>query len=316
MKKILQISSAMLFAVVFGAILSSALGINAFIGVSSVAALSFAIPAIPGVVSNTLFLPAIDRSNVDRAAAQEFKKQARVLTSYEGGANSYEGGAFRNGDLSMSFAGSERSQANNNGAAFVKEIGTNISYSFKITNAAAADKVVALLPTFLLTAANIAAYSGQTVDGVLTDGTIATSVTGSATDSALKIAYLQEFIKNNPTRIVEMIIQSDSAEQFSQTIVIGQASPFRKLSTNSLDLTDFTPPTNFNDKKAIIPIAVVFPEMQLDNQTLILLPVPTDTSVKVTLKIGLVHNPSSTLYNKATQAWDAMKEAGIVQVQA
>jgi hypothetical protein len=316
MKKILQITTMFLFAIVLGNVVSSALGINAFIGVgvlSAASAASLAFPSVPGLSFNTLFLPALDKN-----VAQEYKKQARVFTSYEGGANSYEGGAmsYRDRDVSMSFAGAERSSADNQGAAFVKEIGTNISYSFRIANAAVTDKVVAFLPTFLLTAANIASYSGQTVDGVLTDGTIATSVTGTATDAALKIAYLQEFIKNNPTRIVEIIIQSDVAAQFSQTIVIGQASPFRKLSSNSLDLTDFTPPTNFNDKKAIIPIAVVFPEMQLDNQTIILLPVTAESTVKVTLKIGLVHNPAAALYNKATQAWDAMKEAGIVQVNA
>jgi hypothetical protein len=317
MKKILSITAVALFAVVFGSLISSALGINAFIGVGSVGAASLVLSnvTIPGVSFNTLVFP-MPNQNVDRAAAQEYKRQSRVLTSYEGGANSYEGGAnsYMGKSTKYSYAGEQR---NGDGAAFAKEIGSNISFGFRITNTDSADQYIAWLPTFLGSAANLASYTGQTVDGVLTDGTIVTGkVTGASTDSALKIAYMQEFIKNNPARIVEIVMQSDSADQFATQFVIGQVSPFRKLSTNSLDLTDYTPPTNFNDKKAIIPIAVSFPEMQLDNQTLILIPVKAGSVLKVTIKIGLVHNPASMLYADGTNAWDAMKADGIVQVQA
>jgi hypothetical protein len=306
MKKILSVTSALLFAVVFGSLLSSALGINAFIGVGSLSAASLLAVPSGGFAFGGLFLPVI---KADKAKALEFKNQARVLSSFEGGANSFEGGAnsYLGVDTGLSFVGKK-----GDGGKFVDEIGTNVSYGFSISNSNTSTKVIAINATDLATAANIAAYTGQTVDGILTDGTILTNVTGTPSNAKLKLAYLQNFIAKNPTRVVEMIIQSDTAAQFDEQIQIGAFSPFRTLGINSFDLTNYIDPRNLNDKKAIIPLALDAPEFQLDDQSILLIPVVAESTVKITFKIGLISNQADGLFTKAQQAYSQMKANGVI----
>jgi len=236
------------------------------------------------------------------SAAQLEAEAMQRLSNYDG--NNYDGDNYVGmDDDAVDFQGAGRS--------FLTELNSNLSFGFSINNALTTRQVIALTPSFLLTAANIAAYLGQTVDGVLTDGTIKTSVTATALQTKRKIAFLQEFIKNNPTRITEMVVQADNDGQLEEQIVLAQVSPFRDLANNVLLLTNYVDPRQLNTKKAVIPLALEFPQFQLDDQNIILLPV-TPGTVKVTFKIGAIRNNASQLYNKAKRAYNNAQRVGLI----
>jgi hypothetical protein len=234
------------------------------------------------------------------------------LSSFSGKANNYDGNNYDGDnymgmdDDGLSFAG--------NGKSFLTELNSNLSFGFSITNALTTTQVIALTPTFLGTAAKIASYTGQTVDAVLTDGTLKTSVTAASLNTKRKIEYLQNFINRNPTRVIQMIIQADTDGQLEEQIVLSQISPFRDLANNTLNITDYVSPEQLTQKKAVIELALDFPQFQLDDQNVLLLPVVPGT-VKVTWRIGAIRNPASELFNKAKKAYRNMTEKGVLVMQ-
>lgn len=230
------------------------------------------------------------------------------LSSYQG-EDSYEGEDSFEGEDNYVGADDDHVDFNGAGKSFLNEDRSSITYSFRLTNAAAANKVIALTPTYLGTAAALATATGETVDGVLTDGTIITNVTGTAGNSKLTIAGLQNFIKQNPTRILEMTIVSNDTSSFEEKITYQHLSPFRSLENNTIPLTDYVDPKQFNTKKAIIPIARDYPKCQLDDQTMILIPIggtnvvaTTGVTLNVTLRLGAIVNNAVTLNKKASRA--------------
>lgn len=245
------------------------------------------------------------------------------LSSVMGDEDEFEGGSEFEGEDNYVGADDDHVDFNGHGKSFLNEDRSSITYSFKLQNAAAAKKVIALTPTYLATAAALATATGETVDGVLTDGTIITSVTGTAGNSKLTIAGLQAFIKQNPTRILEMTIVSNDTSSFEEKITYQHLSPFRSLENNTIPLTDYVKPDQYNTKKAIIPIVKDYPKLQLDDQTMILLPIGgTDTVattgviLNVTLRLGAIVNNAITLNKKATRAASVISKVSHMPVQS
>lgn len=239
------------------------------------------------------------------------------LSSYEGEEDNFEGDNYiGDDDDHLDFAGQ--------GKSFMNEDRSSITYSFKLQNATAARKVVAIVPTYLASAAALATATGETVDGILTDGQITLNLTGTASNSKLTIAGLQAFIKQNPTRIVEMTIVSNDTSTFEDVITYQHLSPFRALENNRIPLTDYVKPDQFNTKKAILPIAQDYGTVQLDDQTMILLPIGgTDTVavtgviLNVTLRLGAILNNAGALNKKALRAESVIQTvAKMPRVQA
>jgi hypothetical protein len=201
------------------------------------------------------------------------------------------------------------------GKSFLNEERSSITFAFKLQNATAAKKIVALTPTYLGTAASIATATGETVDGILTDGAIITNLTGTAGNSKLTIAGLQSFVKQNPTRILEMTIVSNDTSTFEENITYQHLSPFRTLQNNRIPLTDYIKPEQYNTKKAIVTIGRDYPDVQLNDQTAILLPIggtdmvaTTGIILNINLRLGAILNNSGALNKKATRADKVMSK--------
>jgi hypothetical protein len=206
------------------------------------------------------------------------------------------------GDDMLYFSGS--------GSSFLSEEGSSLTYSFKLQNTGADDKVIALVPTYLGTADEIANATGETVDGVLTDGTIITDVVATAGKSKLTIAGLQKFTERNASRILDITISSNTEATFERDIVYQHLSPFRSLGNNSVPLTEYVDPDQQNSKKAIIPVGRDYPDFQLNDQTVILIPIGgTSTAgasggekITVTIRFGAILNMANSLQAKTEKA--------------
>lgn len=208
-------------------------------------------------------------------------------------------------DETVSFSGGARS--------FLTEQHSDLRYGFKLTNVTAGTKVVAIAYGDFPTTATISTYTGETVDALLTDGTIAGAaaaiLTATASNPKLTIAHLQRFVKKNPTALVEIVLQANSDEAWKEKLTIIKANPFFPAETKYLDLNDFLDQYQQQSKKITIPVQKVFPDFQMDDQAIILLPIGgTDTvavtgvSIQVTLKIGAISNLAGSLSKKRTKA--------------
>lgn len=108
-----------------------------------------------------------------------------------------------------------------NAQSFLNETNSGRVFTIKIANASAADAKIALY------AGDIASLlTGYTA---AVDGTIATSITGSARPSS--IACMAAYGKHNPTRICKLKIQADDVAQMSEAILFRSYDPFK----NSFD---------------------------------------------------------------------------------
>jgi hypothetical protein len=254
------------------------------------------------------------REQIERDAEQR-------LSSYNGGESSYEGGnesSYEGGNNEVGYLGVGDDQVSFNGdprKSFLTEQHSSVKFGYKITNATSGTVVLALTPAFFESASAITAATGETCDGIITDGTIITNVTATALDSKHKIAPFLSFIKRNPTRAIEMIIQSNTDASYEETIIIKPVSPFRMLGNAYLPLTNYLSPDQFNSKKVIVPLHRDFPDFQFDDQNLVLLPIggtnvvaTTGVTLNITFKIGGVLNNAETLARKAGKAQNTMNK--------
>lgn len=259
------------------------------------------------------------RENIEREAAERlsnFTGKVRKVSNYEGGSDNYEGGNEDNyigaNDDHLDFQGS--------GNSYLGENSGTVNFAFSITNAAAATKQIALTPTYLGTAAALATATGETVDGVLTDGTIITNVTGTAGNSKLTIAGLQNFIRNNPSKLTRMTIVSNDTSSFETNIIYQDLSAFRTLQNNRIPLTKYVDPNQFNTKKAVVPFYLDYPEFQLDDQKLIIFSIggtnvvaTTGVTLNFTLEFGVVLNQAKTLAKKSMRAHRVMTNMALAK---
>lgn len=230
--------------------------------------------------------------------------------SYEGDEN-YVG----LGDPSLQFCG---------GQSFLSVGGaSDLTFSFRLTNATSAKKIIALTPTYLGTAAALATAAGQTVDYLLADGTIATNITGTASDTRVTIANFQNFTLRHPSQIVEIMIGANSALAFNEVIVCTELSPFRQLASNKIPLTKYLSPDQYNTQKVVLPLWKDFPWVAANDQLAILIPIggtetvaTTGVILDFTISFGAIRNTAAELNHKvnlATRNITKMRIKGLVK---
>ena len=232
---------------------------------------------------------------------EKAEKLAEELNYVGSDESSYVG----DNDDTLSFSGGARS--------FLTEKHSDLRFGFKLTNVTAAQKVIAIACGDFPTAATVATYSGETVDALLTDGTLAGAdaaiVTAVASNPKLTIAHLQRFVRKNATAVMEIVIQSNSDEAWKEKVTIIKANPFFPAETKYLDLNDYLDQYQIQSKKITIPVQEVFPDFQMDDQAIILLPIGgtetvavTGVSLQVTFKMGAINNQAGALPKKRKKA--------------
>jgi hypothetical protein len=122
------------------------------------------------------------------------------------------------------------------------------NFSFRLVNGSGSDIVVALLASPFFTLGNDITQSGTTpfavsavtmhehdityfnyagvgtIGAIADDGTIATTVTATASISSYKIREFRNYVKNNPVVLSSLMLQVDNAAVFAETITYGQWS--------------------------------------------------------------------------------------------
>ena len=216
-----------------------------------------------------------------------------------------------------------------------KALKNNLFFQFKIVNATGSTKVIALTraiydvikATFTGTAATLSgdsqeytpagsvalAYTDNTnmanaghsdVDYVLDDGTLVTSLTATST-SKKKIRDFLNFIDKVPVVLKKMVINADNKAAFDQNLNIKKVSPFRDTGDDLIiRLDDFRPATNFDSTKVEIDLLKEGMNVQLDNQTLVELPIETGRTITISYHMALLDNMAANFNRKVSNLLD------------
>jgi len=194
--------------------------------------------------------------------------------------------------------------------SFAGESRTGRDFGFKIKNDHTEDVKIVLNPAFFADTAELINYGFTDVDGILTDGDIATIATNKITATALnaskKIVSLLRFTKANPTRIVRVVMTSTTSAQFEKDIRIENVAPFNKLGDSDIQLTDHFSPSQLNTTKIDIDLLESGKILDFNDQNVIILTVAANSTCTINLKVGAISNPSARLADKASRAYANM----------
>lgn len=183
------------------------------------------------------------------------------------------------GDVVLEFG-----QAN----SFINESDSARVITLKVANASSSDCAIALCPGDM----TISGYTN------MADGTITTSVTGSARPSSF--ATFLSYVKNNPTRIRKIQLQVDDVAQYSEALLCRTYDPFK----NSYDEVERIPQnyqsaTDFNTKCVTIDDVNGW---QFGPMSAILLNVQAGRTVTVAFVCGASFDAAKALNKKADEA--------------
>lgn len=219
-------------------------------------------------------------------SARDLENEAENLSNYSGGLVGYIGA----GDDFLDFAGDAVSLASAHRNAK--------PFSVTITNSTANPHTLLLCPGLIDDA------TGIMKTGAFPDINGVAGLSG-ASGSAGTIELFLAFIRKNPSIISGFKIGSPSAGQMEQSITLEKESPFGKHSTKSIIPGTWATENNFNT--AIITVPESF---FMDNQSKIAYTVLGNTSVTLTLMVGVSLNVAKALRSKVDRAKVNIEAAG------
>jgi hypothetical protein len=142
---------------------------------------------------------------------------------------------------------------------------------------------------------------GQMKDGFFKDvaekgtGTL-DGLIGSAAGEK-EIVELLQFLLQNPSRVVGMKIQSDTALQLENDFVIKDLNPFKQTESRYIRPKNFQNQATFQDKTVVFPC-----ELHLDNQTEVTYSFLPLSRTSITLYFGASLNTAKALKKRAQKA--------------
>ncbi len=229
--------------------------------------------------------------------------------------NKYEGMDFYNGNKDPYLEFGEK-----NKNAFANEIRNGRQFSFKVKNTTGNAILLCLNPanldvlgvvsTAVGTAATVHYHNNASLNDygfhadVIDDGIIKTGLLVTSYDA--KIRHLLNYVRNNPTRVVSIIVQANDVSFYEGTIFFVKINPFDDTKKITIPMTDSFSPQQNQDKKIIIDTSEF--DAQFDDQTLAFINIPAtangvnDVEAVITLKIGAVENSALALKRKADAA--------------
>jgi Tfp pilus assembly protein PilP len=213
------------------------------------------------------------------------------LVGYEG---DKRGGYVGQYDLGLSFMGGASS--------FVDETKNGIQYAINISNmgTAAVDRVLALHPGFLTTAAEITNAAGIPAAAIVTDGSVISTVDAVVVCSGKPkpIKQLQAFVNRNPTRFTGLKMLVNNSDQFEEELYIKKLSPFKNMEDLTINPSAFKNSNQTDDKRVEIPLE----DFQLDDQTVVVFTLKAGRQVTFTFFAGAIANQAGELNAKAVLA--------------
>ena len=120
------------------------------------------------------------------------------------------------------------------GATFIDERNNGMNIHIALTNSGTEDKRIALFAGDLENVAEILKVAGLSVDAVAVEGAVITNTVGETTTTvvsciAKNLAYLQRYIKRNPSRISKIQLTTDDQSQFNKEITVTKICPFQGM---------------------------------------------------------------------------------------
>lgn len=181
-------------------------------------------------------------------------------------------------------------------SSFDEEDKTDQSYTVSLINSASVSKRVVLFPGDCVSLAEIAAVAGVTADAIAVDGNVIVSGDTTLVECIAKnLAYMQRFLRRNPTRVVEMQITGGTKSQLAQPITISKISPYDKLGAKSFIPNQFRKASDSDTLMAKIDVNT----LQLDDQTVFDVVLAANSSIDITFFLGASRNDAYTLSEQA-----------------
>lgn len=211
-------------------------------------------------------------------SAEDLENEANSLSNFNGGHIPYVG----QGDDFLDYAGSASSlaSAHRNAKPFI----------VSISNANAAPRVALLCPGLIKTSAGLIAT------GAFNDANGDAGLSASS-GSPGSIEMFNEFVRLNPSVISGFKIATSSIPQMDQSLTLVKESPFSQHSSKVITPGTWASEGNFNTSILTIPESFF-----MDSQSKIRYTVLGNTTVVITLMVGVSLNISKALRSKAEKA--------------
>lgn len=182
------------------------------------------------------------------------------------------------------------------GATFIDERNNGMNIHIALTNSGTEDKRIALFAGDLENVAEILKVAGLSVDAVAVEGAVITKTVGETTTTvvsciAKNLAYLQRYIKRNPSRISKIQLTTDDQSQFNKEITVTKICPFQGMGSLSFLPMNYKAPGDNSEKMVVID----FRHLQVDDQTILDFVVGAGRSLYVSIFFGASNNAAYTL---------------------
>lgn len=167
-------------------------------------------------------------------------------------------------------------------------------FSFQIANTSGAAKKVAILAAFFHTLKSVSgaegaadtltytdataiAAAGYACDAVCDDGTIAAGIVVTAENPKMTMRAFREYIQKQPKVVVDMSVQASNVSAFNGVMEFVKCSPLIGSASQYLPLTKF----RSVDQTATDKVNVRNLQLELDFDTLVLLPIPDGVTMSI-----------------------------------
>lgn len=219
-------------------------------------------------------------------SANDLEEEADHLSNYSGGGIGYVG----LGDDFLDFAGGATSLASaaRNAKPFI----------IVLSNANASARTVRLCPGLIANA------PGLVATGAFNDINAAAGLSG-ASGSPGSIEEFNAFIRLYPSVVAGMKLATANVAQMDQSITLKKVSPFQQHSSKVIATGIYASESNFNEKILTIP-----EPFYLDSQTVMEYTVLGNTTVAITLMVGVSLNIAKALRSKTEKAKASIDAAG------
>ena len=219
-------------------------------------------------------------------SARDLEREAENLSNYSGGLVGYVGA----GDDFLDFAGDAVSlaSAHRNAKPFI----------INITNSNASARELLLCPGLIATA------PGLIATGAFND-TAGNAGLSANSGSPGSIETFNAFVRLNPSVISGFKIATANVAQMDQSLILVKESPFNQHSSKTITPGTWASEGNFNTAIVTVPESFF-----MDHQSKIKYTISGNTSVIITLMVGVSLNIAKALRSKSDRAKVNIEAAG------
>jgi hypothetical protein len=226
-----------------------------------------------------------------RAEVEAIKGEAKSLSSYSG--TDYPESGYDDDDAGFAER-AKRERA--------------LTFKLRLTNkgSTSIDRRLAILSGTFSNEVEMNAQ-GYQIAGIFKDGQVVPGATVGVNDVVLSPMrkqtwkMLQDFIKNNPTRLIGFSVSSDNTDMYETEIQVEPASPFSRQAEQIIDLAGYYSPDQFSAKKVEVDLINDANDFSFDDQNTAIMTLLANTTAMITFRFAGIENSAKKFDNKATK---------------